>query len=272
MNGLGLSMYPVELHLVSWNRPDMTELVIRTIHRNTSPKSFRLVVLDNGSSGETVEMLTNLHDNGLIDELHLKPTNIGLEAARQFLLKEATTGSYFICVDNDCLPPTRKDGQDWVQRLVELMQKYEEYAAISCRTQVMIGTGNIFETADLEGDEITPFPHPGGSLRIMRSGVVRDVGGWDRQAEGRGAEERFICGKLNSIGYMTGFATQIRTLHLFGNREKTKERWGYEDSMSPEETGHSDIYHPALINGDDYEEVSLYSGIVLADKYFGRNK
>lgn len=269
-------MQPIELHLVSWNRPKMTELVIKTINRNTRRDSFRLVVLDNGSGlpqkmGKPLvarNMLKRLHDNGYIDELILMPHNIGLEPARTKLLFEATYSDYFVCVDNDCLPPPPKDGKDWLEQLVDLMDRYEEYAAIACRTQVMIGTGNIYDDADITGADLVPFPHPGGSLRIMKTKVVRQTGGW-REMPGRGQEERYIGGKLHEAGYKTGFAAQIPCLHLFGTRgDSGTDRWGYNKRWKPERSGHNDVHHPALINGDDYEEVKKFCGEDLAKEYF----
>lgn len=268
----------VDLHLVSWNRPKMTELVIKTIWRNTKRENFRLVVLDNGSNIKTLDILNRLNDEGLIDELLLISTNLGLEAARNLMFKNATTNGFFICVDNDCLPPPRSEIQydtegkmkqsDWIDDLLDLMKKYPDFAAISCRTQVMIGTGDIFTEAEEAGDDIVEFPHPGGSLRIMRSDIVHFVGGWERETPGRGAEERYICGKLNEAGFRTAFAVNIQCLHLFGDRKQTSERWGYEEHMQPEDTGHSDISHPALTNGDSKEEVSLFSGEKLTKEYF----
>jgi len=261
-------MQPVDLHVVSWNRPKMTEIVIKTIFRNTDRANFRLVVLDNGSGPDAVDMLRRLQGEGYIDKLILMESNHGLEDARQWLAAKETRGEYFICVDNDCLAPPPKKGLDWIERLVLLMEKYEEFAAISCRTQVMIGTGNIFEEADQAGDDIVEFPHPGGSLRIMKTSAVKSVGGWDRGAEGRGAEERLICGKLRDAGYRTAFAVNVQCLHLFGTRgDNPTDRWGYDASLSPEATGHSDISHPALTNGDDLEEVAKYSGKELTDAY-----
>lgn len=263
-------MSPIDLHLVSWNRPKMTELVIRTIHRNTKRENFRLCVLDNGSEEDTQVMLSDLQDNGLIDELYLSLNNYGLEAARQKMLIDMTESPYFICVDNDCLPPPIENGLDWIERLVLLMENNENYGAISCRTQVMIGTGNIFENADNNGDELVDFPHPGGSLRIMRTDVVSAIGGWDRPAAGRGAEERYICGKLSDVGYKTAFAAKIPCLHLFGTRGfNGTDRWGYDVHNRPEDTGHSDISHPALTNGDDKDEIIKYSGLKLAEAYYG---
>ena len=259
----------IDLHLVSWNRPKMTELVVNTIYKNTKRENYRLVVLDNGSEMETVKMLFDLQDNGLIDEVFSQSDNKGLEWARQYLLENSTYSPYFVCVDNDCLPPPIKDNQDWLESLVELMQKYEDYAAISMRTQVMIGTGNIFEDADNNGDDIVDFPHPGGSFRIMKTFAVKEVGGWDRKAQGRGAEERYICGKLRENGYKTAFATDVQCLHLFGTRgDNPTDRWGYQAELEPEATGHSDIHHPALINGDDPTEVLKYAGESLTEDYF----
>lgn len=259
----------VDLHLISWNRPRMTELTIKTIHRNTKRDNFRLVVIDNGSDAEVVEMLQMYQDNGYLDELILFSENKGLEYARDFALSNATLSPYFICVDNDCLPPPMEDGKDWTERLIELMDKYEDLAALSCRNPIMIGTGNIFEFADEDGSDILDFPHPGGSLRIMQTEVTKAVGGWDRKAPGRGSEETFICGKLRDAGFRTAFAVKIPCLHLFGMRGDTNktDRWGYDKDMAPEDSGHRDIDHPALRNGDDPEEIAKFTGKELADDY-----
>lgn len=251
-----------DLHLISWNRPKMTELVIKTIHKNTPREDFRLIVLDNGSGGNTPDMLQQFADNGLIDEYFPLKTNIGLEAARNFLLKNATETEYFVDIDNDCLPP-----ENWLQEQLWLMQKYEDYAAIAQRTQVMIGTGNIFESSDAIGMDITDFAHPGGSFRMMRTDAVHRVGGWDREAPGRGAEERYICAKLREEGYGTAFSTFVQCLHLFGSTET--DNWGYDKKLKPEDTGHSpDVWHPIFASGDDPEQVKQYAGESLTGNYY----
>src|ERR1035437_4416125 len=257
-----------DLHLVSWNRPKMTELVIKTIHRNTIPGTFRLTVLDNGSDQETQQMLINMEKAGLIHSLVIMDQNLGLERARQLLLTDYATEKYFVCVDNDCLPPI-----DWLPNMLNLMDYYEEYSAISQRTQVMIGTGNIFEEADKDNRQLVDFAHPGGSFRIMDTAVVKHTGGWDRGAAGRGSEERYICGKLRDERYKTAFAAKIQCLHLFGTRDENEtDRWGYDKDLKPEDTGHSDIWHPALANGDDRNEIEKYSGKELTDAYFNNKE
>lgn len=264
-----LEKYMTDLHLVSWQRPKMTELVIKTIRRNTEPGTYRLIVLDNNSDDATQLMLQTLYRDQLIDKLMVMDYNAGLEMARQYLLDTSASTEYFVCIDNDCLPPSKKDGHDWLSRMLDLMAKYETYAAISMRTQVMIGSGNIFEGADVTGDDIVDFPHPGGSFRIMNTGTVREVGGWDRGSPGRGSEETYIGAKLNEAGYGTAFATDIRCLHLFGTRGKNgTDRWGYDKKLKPEDTGHNDVSHPALEQGDDREELLLFAGAKDVDNYY----
>jgi GT2 family glycosyltransferase len=103
----------------------------------------------------------------------------------------------------------------------------------------------------------------------MRTSAVENVGGWDRGAPGRGSEEHYICGKLRDVGYKTAFAPEIRCLHLFGTRgEIETDRWGYDKNLKPEDTGHSDISHPALTNGDDIEEILLYAEDEDAKRYY----
>lgn len=249
----------VDILLTTWHRQEITRKVIETIHRNTRPGTYRLLVCDNGSPPEMQEMLLYMRVGGLIDELMLNKTNKGLEPARNLLLKGATS-DLIVTTDSDCLPEPPIDGKDWLERLIELMDRYPKYAAISCRTQVMIGTGNIFEEADENGADVVQFGHPGGSLRIMRTGPVRKVGGWRDSQAGRGSEERYICGLLREHGWETGFATQIKCLHLFGDRRQATDRWGYPGDWLPSDTGHSDIWHPVLQNGDDPEEVKKYTG------------
>ena len=103
----------------------------------------------------------------------------------------------------------------------------------------------------------------------MSTRAVYQVDGWDRQAPGRGAEERYICGKLRDAGWKTAFSSKIHCLHLFGTRGANEtDRWGYDKDLKPEDTGHSDIWHPALSNGDDIEQLKQYAGGDNGQRYY----
>jgi GT2 family glycosyltransferase len=252
-----MSRFPVDLVLVTWGRQDMTNKTIRAIHQNTDRRHFRLIVIDNGSDLEMATILTQWKIQGLIDELVFNDANRGLEPARNQGLA-LVQSDLFVCVDNDCLIQRPVDGKDWLEMMMELMDKYQGYGAISARTQVMIGTGNIFEGK--EHEELVEFPHPGGSFRIMRTEAVRGIGGWREDSSGRGAEERYICGRLSEAGWQTGFAVGVKCLHLHGARgDQATDSWGYPKGWTPEMSGHSpNVWHPIFERGDDEDEVREY--------------
>jgi glycosyltransferase involved in cell wall biosynthesis len=259
--------HKTDIIMVTWQRPEITRLTIHTIRRNTKPENHRLVVIDNGSTKEMTEELTMMQDNGYIDELVLIGANLGLEPARNIGLA-LVQSDWFVCADNDCLPEPITDDKDWLDRLHEIVAEDTRLKSIACRTQVMIGTGNIFED---ETKDYIIFPHPGGSLRLMHTRTVRDLGGWRNEVKGRGSEERYIGGVLAYEGHLSAFATHVHCLHLFGKKDIT-DRWGYNKDWKPEQTGHSDIWHPALEQGDIEEQVIKYAGRENAQYYFDEQR
>lgn len=243
----------VDIVLVTWGRPLLTKATIDSIRQNTKRRNYRLIVVDNNSDEHTVGMLRDYRDVGDIDVLIENDTNRGLEPARNQGLAEVTS-LYFVCLDNDLLCPPPKDGKDWIERMGELFHEHPEYGAIAMRTQVMIGTGNIFDGH--EDDDIVDFPHPGGSYRMMHTESVKAIGGWREEVGSRGQEERYICGELHKLGAKTGFAVKIKSLHLHG--DQTTDGWGYPKGWKPEDSGHSDVWHPILLNGDDFLQVQHF--------------
>jgi len=221
----------MDIAITTFQRKFFTKFTIDGIVERTKTP-YRILVFDNGSTDGTVEMLKEYKEKGIISELILSEKNIGLEPAKNKLL-ELVKSEYFVSTDNDIIP--QNSNPDWLQQLLTLIKENPEYAAIACRMQIMVGTGNIFD----EKTPIKEFPHPGGSFRIMKTDLVRKVGGWRNEfLNGRGSEERCICGKLKKEGYKTGYAQFIRCYHLFAIN------WGYGD-MKPEEHGHNPIWPPS---------------------------
>ena len=244
---------PTDIVLVTWNRPKLTWQVLDAIKANTKRENYRLLVIDNGSQAEMVPEFLKRHEAGDIDQLILNKTNLGLEPARTQSLDHIQS-RFFVCVDNDLLPPPPKDGVDWLEALVSIMKTNAEYGSIALRTQVMIGSGNIFDGK--ENQELVDFPHPGGSYRIMRTHAVRAVGGWSTR-DSRGSEEKYICNKLTEqFGYKHAFTVQWKSLHLFGDKET--DNWGYPQDWEPEKSGHTEVWHPIFAKGDDPEQIKRF--------------
>jgi len=77
-------------------------------------------------------------------------------------------------------------------------------------------------------------PMCGAVARIMRTDVVKKVGGWDRRYDAnRNHEEKTICSRIQSIGGKVGYAEKLVAYHDFGD----DNNWGYKE-IHPHKHGH----------------------------------
>ena len=218
----------VDIVIATWQRLDFTKACINHIVERTRTP-YRIIVVDNGSTDGSQEWLSNCPH---VDTLVLSEANYGIHWAWNTGLSLVRSKPYFVTTDNDILAPALEP--DWLSRLVALMDEFPQYGAVACRPQVLVGErGDLFEDADL----VVCRPWVGASLRIMRTDVVRMVGGWRREKiPGRDNEERWIADKLHQVGLSVGYARDIRCWHMFG------ENWGYPADMQPEEHGHRPVW------------------------------
>jgi GT2 family glycosyltransferase len=197
-------MNRIDIVMTTFNRKAFTSDAIKAIkERTTTP--YRLIVVDNHSDLEMREMLFNLKQNNIIHHLILLEENYGIHMAKNYGLALVRPSKYYIDMDNDLLCP--KLEPDWIQQLIALMEKYPEYGAISCRPQVLVGrAGTEFDVPD----EVVAFDHIGAHIRIMRTDVVKKVGGWEKTWEAkRNHEDHFIAGKLHEEGFKVGYAKDV---------------------------------------------------------------
>jgi len=234
----------IDILLVTYNRGDFTKITINSILQRTK-HPYRLIVIDNNSTDGTKEYLKELKFSGKIAGLILNKENIGLERALNKGFQVVKSTPYFVTVDNDCIAPSLEPC--WLDRLIGLMDRYGEFAAIALRPQMLVGVGNIFANDNYV--HLAENNVCGGSYRIMRTKAVREVGGWTDKFEkdGRGNEEHDICSKLKSIGYKVGYTKKLWTYHMFGD----EGTWGYNKNSnykmgrvlerSPEDEKHDPI-------------------------------
>lgn len=211
----------VDIVITSYERLAFTFEMLQMIKQHTD-YLHRVIVVDNGSKDQAA--LTAWKNNGLIDVLLLLDKNYGLEPAKNYGLSLVRSPLY-IDSDNDCLPSPRLGGVDWLTRLVTLMYEHPDYAAIACPPQVFIGA-NKSELFNHSGD-IKEWDKAGGSLRLMRTDVVREVGAWRTNpadmVEANRSEEWYISAKIRALGYKVGYAKNIECFHMFGDDSE----WGY---------------------------------------------
>lgn len=246
-------MKPIDIFICCYLRHAYTEKTISYLYERTK-YPFRLFVIDQGGNDEVLDAA----GDKIFERIKLMP-NAGIHAAWNIALALAES-DYFITGDNDIYVPDlvgvdlnpfygksegeigidilRDIGQapsdDWLGRLVILMNERPDYGAISLCPQALIGAAGIDPK---DPQDVVERNMTGAYMRIMRRDAVWKAGGWDKVIRtGRNHEERTICGRLQEQGYKIGIATRLRCFHPFG------PNWGYPEEFTPEQQMHN----PAL--------------------------
>lgn len=240
-------MNEIDIVIVSYLRSQFTLECIEHIVNRTKVY-YRITLVVNGTKEHDISVIDrykDLHISGVIDHLVLLDENYGVHAAKNIGLMLVRSRPYYIDMDNDILVPDLEP--DWVTRLVELMERHPEYGAISLRPQVLIGrSGKEFDVAG----EVVKFSHIGAHGRIMRTDIVKKVGGWRQVWDSkRNNEDHWIASKLASEGYLVGYSKNLRCWHLFGDEDH--DPWGYDKKMKPEDHGHVERWPPVNKVGGD---------------------
>jgi len=231
----------IDIAALSCNRRRITRLFITELKRRTTTP-HRLIVFDNGSEDGSDKMLLELYGDGLIDRLALLNENTGVNWGFNQLLKVVTSSPYYICTDADIIPCSPVDGRDWLSRLIELADAHPEFGAISCRPHIFIGGIPNWD----ESHEVIEVPWAGAALRLMRTDVVRQVGGWENvKRPSRDGEERWISDRLHEAGYKVGYSRDLGCIHVWGDEAFGEDPWGYPEEMRPQDHGHREIWPPA---------------------------
>jgi GT2 family glycosyltransferase len=241
-------MKPIDIVITCWQREQMTANCLDALRLNTR-YPYRIILIDNGSQSSFAQNWMKQCD------IYVKlDRNYGLEHAKHIGMSFVES-DLFISSDNDILV-YNYEGKDWLERMVDLMNKYPEYGAIGCRPQILVGTGNIF--AGKEEQEIVDFGHVPGYMRIMRTAWTNEVGAWQDKRPLRGHEELWIGQKFSEKGYKLGWANNVKCWHLFG--EEDTDPWGYLKGMAPEEHGHNPVW-PMPKN--DRDEIKDNVGLII---------
>jgi len=229
---------PIDIFLITYERQDFAKECVKYLYERTKTP-FRLTIVDNGNNS-WAEIDSRIHR---YIPLWKSVGNSGVHFAWNVAVSLADS-EYFITSDPDCLVPDVMgnslipntleeviDNRDWLQRLIDMMDARPDYGAISLCPHVFIGAAGI----DVhEPEDVLDRNMCGAVFRIMRTNIVRSVGGWELRIEaGRNHEERTVCSRLQNAGYKTGICSRLRAYHMFGNN------WGYPEEFTPEMQKHN---------------------------------
>jgi len=181
----------ITIGIITWNARELLRQLLDSVFLSIQSVSFEVVVVDNGSSDGTLEMLRESYPEVVRVE---NPENRGVAPARNQLMR-ASRGRYILSLDVD----TTLYPNGAVETLVSVMDRHPE-AAIG-------GPKLVYKDGSLQLS-CRPFPSPlnilleGTSLKkyVPGSRFVRDytLEDWDH-------------GSLREVDWMYGAALVIRT-------------------------------------------------------------
>ena len=226
----------VSVVLVCWNNKDYLEPCLISLYENELSFSFDVVVVDNGSTDGSQEMLSEKFPQALLIQ---NDRNVGLSTASNQGI-EATTGRYILLLNNDTLV-----NQDSLETLAAFMDDHPGAGASGGKLlnpdgtfqagygifpnltqEFLIATGlgrNLWENYPLQNisTEITSVDWIQSAFLFLRRNALDQVGLFD--------ENFFIYGdevdlqyRLKLSGWQVYYLPQASTIHYGG---RSMNRW-----------------------------------------------
>ena len=186
----GAMAEPVNLTMVTFNRIDFTRQSIESI-AGTAGHPYELTVVDNASKDGTVELLRDLHSQGVVHHLILNGENEGVAfAANQGWA--AGGKAHYMKIDNDIV--FRKAG--WLARIVEVCDALPGLGAIAYNFET-----TSYPLTLVNGQNVRPKRGNLGGGCIMIPGVVHGlVGYWCEDYRPYGEEDYDMYVRLRQLG------------------------------------------------------------------------
>jgi len=222
----------VDIWMATHQRKELTKNAINYLNARTF-YPYRLFVIDNNSDDGTQEMLKEMEKDGRVFLSVEISRNVGIHMAHNIGLS-LVDSELCVSTDNDIYVPDlmKLTGKCWLEQLVDLMEDpaNSNYCAIAPKPHVFLGAKALSNPRA----GVYEAPMVGAVMRMMKTDVIKKVGGWDRRYDAnRNHEEKTICSRIQSIKGLVGYAEKLTCYHDFGD----DDNWGYKD-IHPHAHGH----------------------------------
>lgn len=213
--------------ILNWNGTAHLRRFLPSVVANT-PKQVRIIVADNGSTDDSVEILEQ--EFPTVERLRLE-RNYGFAEGYNRAL-EMVEAEYCVLLNSDVETP-----KGWLEPLVARLNADERVAAVAPKL-LWSEDREQFEYAGASGGFIDYLGYPFCRGRIMKC-VERDCGQYDEPREVFWASGAAFCCRLDVFKALGGFAS-----HFFAHMEEIDLCWrmhlaGYKVEVEPR----SKVYH-----------------------------
>lgn len=224
--------------IVNWNTNSLLKKCLESIFKFTHNIRFKIIVVDNGSSDGSVEMVKSMFPSVIVIE---NDENVGFsKAVNQGII--VATGEYVLLLNSDTYI-----NENAFARMVDLMQKKKHIGAMTCRVLYPDGrpqsaycrfpslSGMIYELISIAklfnhskllykydvsqwdysvSKELTDGLWPGGGCLMIKSEVIKKVGEMDENFKYAYLEDADLCYRIKNAGYSFYYLAEVRYYHL----------------------------------------------------------
>ncbi len=206
----------ISIIIPTYNRKDELEDLLPSLRQQECSCSFEIIVVDDGSTDGTCELLKNLAEDWKGRLRFLKQNRAGPGAARNLGIKHAH-GDILVFVDSDCIAPF-----GWLDNLTSVFDKPQvgavggsELAPIDdcllrrCQSYVMTAFLTTGGLRGKKGKKLGVY-YPRGFNMAVRKCAVDAVGGVPNRFHG---EDILLSLKVKQIGYTLEYVPDAAIYH-----------------------------------------------------------
>jgi GT2 family glycosyltransferase len=217
--------------ILNWNGENFLQQFLPTIIQRTNIEGVSIVVVDNGSTDNSVEILKNK-----FSEIHLIQfdKNYGFTGGYNKAFKHIDC-EHFLLLNSDI-----EVTNNWLQPLISFLDNNPQCAACTPKLKAFHNR-EYFEYAGAAGGFLDKYGYPfcrgrifdkiekdngqynndcqifwgSGAALLVRSSVFRAVGGFDEMFFAH-MEEIDLCWRMQNIGYTINYIAQSTVYHIGG--------------------------------------------------------
>jgi glycosyltransferase involved in cell wall biosynthesis len=164
--------------VLSWDGPHLTRRCVEAVRANTRAP-YELIIVDNGSAQATQELIEDLADVAVLNGRNLGfagGMNRGLAVAR---------GQYVAFLNNDAVVPP-----SWDESLLSHLVAAQRVGMVVPAVTAAANSLTVRSEPGVATQVLEPFRAiPSAVLAVLRTAVIRDLGGWNEDYYPASAED-----------------------------------------------------------------------------------
>lgn len=212
--------------VLNWNGRELLEECLSSIKEKTEYPYFHVLVIDNGSTDGSIEMIKN-HFPWV--ELITNKRNVGLVKARNQGIKFVFNrkADFILFLDND----TKIIQREWLTRMIEFADHNCKIGIVGCKLVFpdmriqhagayvdITGGGHygLWEANHTKYREVKEVDYVCGATFLIKRGVIDKIGLFDELFSPTYFEEADYCIRARKAGFKVVYYPEVTIVHRVG--------------------------------------------------------